>query len=95
MPDTRVESIRLADGQRVFRVLDPETGLCLERVVDPFKPVRPQTERLVETLQALRSLPGRPPPTWGRQPCGWNWRESAARRRSTGDRRPSRYWPKS
>ena len=55
--DTRVESIRLADGQRVFRVLDARTGLCLERVVDPAKPVRPQTERLVKALQALRSLP--------------------------------------
>jgi len=54
---TRVESIRLADGQRIFRVVDSLTGLCLERAVDPSKPVRPQTERLVEALQALRSLP--------------------------------------
>ena len=56
-PGTKVESIRLADGQRVFRVLDPLTGLCLERVVDPAKPVRQQTERLVEALRALRSMP--------------------------------------
>ncbi len=56
-PDTRVESIRLEDGQRVIRVLDPQTGLCLERGVDPSKPLRPQTERLVEALQTLRSLP--------------------------------------
>jgi hypothetical protein len=55
-PDTRVESIRLANGQRVFRVLDPQTGLCLERIVDPSKPVRQQTERLVEALQVLRSM---------------------------------------
>jgi len=53
----RVETIRLADGPRVFRVLDPQTGLCLERGVDPSKPVRQQTERLIEALQALRSMP--------------------------------------
>jgi hypothetical protein len=56
-PDTRVESIRVADGQRVFRVLDPQTGFCLEQAVDPSKPVRQQTARLVEALQALRSMP--------------------------------------
>ena len=55
--DPRVESIRLTDGRRVFRVLDPVSGLCLERVADPAKPVRPQTERLVEALQALRAMP--------------------------------------
>ena len=53
----RVESIRLADGQRVFRVLDPLTGLCLERAMDPSKPVRQQSERLLEALQALRAMP--------------------------------------
>jgi hypothetical protein len=53
----RTESIRLANGQRVFRVLDPQTGLCLERVVDPSKPVRQQIERLVDAMQTLRSLP--------------------------------------
>jgi hypothetical protein len=51
------ESIRLADAQRVVRILDPQTGLCFARGVDPSKPVRPQTERLVEALQAFRSLP--------------------------------------
>ena len=56
-PDTRVESIRLADSQRVVRILDAQTGLSLEQAVDPSQPVRPQTERLVDALQALRSLP--------------------------------------
>lgn len=29
---TRVESVRLTDGRRVFRVVDAVTDLCLERV---------------------------------------------------------------
>jgi len=53
----RVESVRLTDGRWVFRVVDTETGLCLERVADPAKPVRQQTDRLVEALKALRSMP--------------------------------------
>jgi hypothetical protein len=53
----RIESIQLADGRRVFRVLDTLTGLCLERFADPAKPVRQQTDRLSEALRALRSMP--------------------------------------
>jgi len=52
-----IESIRLTDGRRVFRVVDAVTGLCLERAADPAKPVRQQTDRLVEALKALRSMP--------------------------------------
>jgi len=52
-----IESIQLADGRRVFRILDALTGLCLERFADPSKPVRQQTDRLSEALQALRSMP--------------------------------------
>lgn len=53
----RIESIQLAEGRRVFRVLDTLTGLCLERSADPSKPVRQQTDRLSEALRALRSMP--------------------------------------
>ena len=56
-PETRIESIQLVDGRRVFRVVDTLTGLCLERTADPSKPVRQQTDRLTEALRALRSMP--------------------------------------
>ncbi|MFZ9933761.1 MAG: hypothetical protein ACO3G9_11280, partial [Chthoniobacterales bacterium] len=55
--ETRIESIQLVDGRRVFRVSDALTGLCLERTADPSKPIRQQTEKLTEALQALRSMP--------------------------------------
>ena len=38
-------------------MVDTVTGLCLERAADPAKPVRQQTDRLVEALKALRSMP--------------------------------------
>jgi homoserine acetyltransferase len=56
-PDHRIESIRLVNGQRVLRVVDASTGLCLERAADPAKPVRSQARSLVEALKALRNMP--------------------------------------
>jgi hypothetical protein len=55
--DIRIESVRLADGRRVFRIIDPGTGLCLERAADPAKPVHLQTRNLLEAMKALRSMP--------------------------------------
>ena len=48
-----IQSIRLADGLRVFRILDDSSGLCLERAADPVQSVQVQTAALRQAMQNL------------------------------------------
>ena len=49
----QIQSIRLADGRRVFRVFDDASGLCLERESNPAESVRRQTAALRQAMQNL------------------------------------------
>ncbi|MFN9937861.1 MAG: hypothetical protein ACK56I_00155 [bacterium] len=51
----QIQSIRLADGRRVFRVFDDASGLCLERATDPAQPVRLQTAALRQAMKNVLS----------------------------------------
>lgn len=51
----QIQSIRLADGRRVFRAFDDTSGLCLERAADPDQPVRRQTAALRQAMKNLLS----------------------------------------
>jgi hypothetical protein len=37
--------LKLADGARILRFIEPESGLCLEKRLDPAQPVARQKER--------------------------------------------------
>jgi hypothetical protein len=50
-----IQSIRLADGRRVFRILDEASGLFLERESDPGQPVGWQAAKLRQAMQKLLS----------------------------------------
>jgi hypothetical protein len=37
--------VKLADGARILRLSEPASGLCLEKRLDPDKPVAQQKQR--------------------------------------------------
>lgn len=51
----QIQSIRLADGRRVFRIFDDASGLCLERESNPAQSVQVQTAVLRQAMQNLLS----------------------------------------
>jgi len=58
MPTERqiqVDLIKLASGERLLRLSEPTTGLCLEKKMNPRQPVVRQKERLMKTFEAALS----------------------------------------
>lgn len=47
-----IELVKLPRGGRVLRLFDSESGLVLERVLDPAKPVAAQKKRLLSVFLA-------------------------------------------
>jgi hypothetical protein len=50
--DIEIEIIKLLEGGRVLRLIDPASGLSLQRVLDPDQAVLLQKERLMSVFQA-------------------------------------------
>jgi hypothetical protein len=50
--EIQVELIKLASGERLLRLTEPATGLCLEKKLDPRQPVVRQKNRLRRALEA-------------------------------------------
>lgn len=51
--DIHVEMIRLADGSRLLRLSEPNSGLSLERRLNEARPVARQKEWLMKEFIAL------------------------------------------
>lgn len=51
--DIEMLLLKLADGARVLRLSDPESGLCLEKRLDPAQSVARQKERWVQVFTAM------------------------------------------
>ncbi|MBI4028141.1 MAG: hypothetical protein HY360_24365 [Verrucomicrobia bacterium] len=51
----QVDLIKLASGERLLRLSEPTSGLCLEKKMDPRQPVVRQKERLMKTFAAALS----------------------------------------
>ena len=45
--------LRLTDGARILRVSEPESGLCLEKRLDPTQSVARQKQRLKQVFSAV------------------------------------------
>ena len=48
----QIELTKLKTGERLFRLTDSQSGLSLERKVDPTRPVTDQKEHLVSVFEA-------------------------------------------
>ena len=48
----QVELIKLIDGERLLRLTEPQSGLSLEKKLDPKQPVVRQKERLLGVFEA-------------------------------------------
>ena len=48
----QIDLIKLADGQRLLRLTEPQSGLALEKKLDPQKPVASQKEKLFGVFEA-------------------------------------------
>ena len=48
----QIELIKLAGGERLMRLTEPESGLTLERKLDPQRAVVRQKERLLGVFEA-------------------------------------------
>jgi hypothetical protein len=46
-------SLKLADGGRILRFNEPDSGLCLEKRLDPAEPVVRQKERWKQVFLAM------------------------------------------
>jgi hypothetical protein len=58
MPTERkiqMELIKLASGDRLLRLSEPASGLCLEKKLDPQQAIVRQKERLWKTFEAVLS----------------------------------------
>ena len=45
--------LKLADGARILRLSDPQSGLCLEKRLDPAQSVVRQRERWARVFAAM------------------------------------------
>ncbi|MBI5396940.1 MAG: hypothetical protein HZA91_16715 [Verrucomicrobia bacterium] len=50
--EIQMELIKLASGDRLLRLTEPSTGLCLEKKLDPRQPVIRQKDRLRRAFEA-------------------------------------------
>ena len=48
----QIDLIKLADGNRLLRLTDPNSGMSLERKIDSTQPVNAQKERLLSVFEA-------------------------------------------
>jgi hypothetical protein len=48
----RIDLIKLASGERLLRLTEPQSGLSLEKKLDPKQPVVRQKERLLGVFEA-------------------------------------------
>jgi hypothetical protein len=48
----QVELIKLQGGERLFRLTEPQSGLSLERKLDPARPVIDQKKQLLSAFDA-------------------------------------------
>ena len=51
--DIEMLLLKLADGARVLRLSDSESGLCLEKRLDPAQSVAHQKERWAQVFTAM------------------------------------------
>lgn len=47
-----LQLVKLADGSRILRIADPASGLALEKVLDPKRPLAAQKHALAQSLRA-------------------------------------------
>ena len=45
--------LKLADGARILRLSEPDSGLCLEKRLDPKQSVSRQKERWMQVFAAM------------------------------------------
>jgi hypothetical protein len=48
----QIELTKLRTGERLFRLTDSQSGLSLERKIDPTRPVTGQKEQLISIFEA-------------------------------------------
>ena len=48
----QIDLIKLVSGERLFRLTEPQSGLTLEKKLDPKEPVVRQKERLLGVFDA-------------------------------------------
>ncbi len=48
----QIDLIKLAEGGRLLRVTEPQSGLSLERKVDNKRPIHDQKRQLIDIFQA-------------------------------------------
>ena len=48
----QIDLIKLVSGERLLRLTEPQSGLALEKKVDPKQPVVRQRERLFSVFEA-------------------------------------------
>ena len=51
--DIEMLLLKLADGARILRLSDPESGLCLEKRLDPTQSVARQKQRWVHAFTTM------------------------------------------
>lgn len=51
----QIEIIKLAAGERVIRLSEPDSGLALEQRLNPKEPVARQKQRLQTAFEAARA----------------------------------------
>ena len=48
----QIDLIKLISGERLLRLTEPQSGLALEKKLDPMQPVVRQRERLFSVFEA-------------------------------------------
>jgi len=48
----QIDLIKLVNGERLLRLTEPRSGLALEKMLDPQKPVASQKEKLIGVFEA-------------------------------------------
>ena len=56
----QINLVKLIGGERLLRLTDPESGLALEKKLDPKQPVVRQKERLLGVFEAALAKAGIP-----------------------------------
>ena len=49
----QITLLRLKDGSRLLRLSEPETGLALERALNPNRPVRHQKQQFKALFESM------------------------------------------
>jgi hypothetical protein len=51
--DIEMLLLKLADGVRILRLSDPQSGLCLEKRLDPTQSIARQKQRWAQVFTAM------------------------------------------